>query len=274
MRSTCLLLILFANSLFAAPQEIFKGVSLEIETRSTPRPLRLYWIEASLGTSGVSLEFSPLPDSTKASIQAVRPTELLEKLKWQVIMNGDAFQLLGKSDKKYPDVGDPLDLQGAAIWHGRIFSDPIRNYGVFYTSREGRMGISYPPLPKGVWNAIGGYRVVLNQSRVLKNSRTALHPRSVIGFNNDSNKVYFLVVDGRQPGKSEGATEQELGEWMKARGAEGALSLDGGGSSLLAIDNGGKAKVVNTPVGLYDELNTERPVGNCLGLKANSKNAD
>ena len=78
---------------------------------------------------------------------------------------------------------------------------------------------------------------------------------------------YFLVVDGRQPGRSEGATEQELGQAMKAMGATDAISLDGGGSSILVVEQNGGARVVNRPVGIWDQPGTVRCIGNAVGLQ-------
>ncbi|WP_158212247.1 phosphodiester glycosidase family protein [Natranaerobius trueperi] len=61
-------------------------------------------------------------------------------------------------------------------------------------------------------------------------------PRTAIGITSD-NDIIFTVVDGRQPGTSIGMTLEELGEFMKDRGAHDALNLDGGGSSMMWFDD-------------------------------------
>ena len=82
------------------------------------------------------------------------------------------------------------------------------------------------------------------------------NPRSAVGFNQDSTKVYFVVVDGRQSNLSVGMTLDELANLMLSIGAHNAVNLDGGGSSTLVIHN----EVVNSP----SDAGGERSVANAL----------
>lgn len=59
-----------------------------------------------------------------------------------------------------------------------------------------------------------------------------LNPRTAVGFDEDGDTAYFVVVDGRQA-VSVGMPLSELGQLMKDLGADDALNLDGGGSSQL-----------------------------------------
>lgn len=68
-------------------------------------------------------------------------------------------------------------------------------------------------------------------------------PRTAIGFNQAGDKVYFVVVDGRAPGVSEGMTLSELADLMLYIGCYQALNLDGGGSSTIMGNDG----LRNTP---------------------------
>jgi len=81
------------------------------------------------------------------------------------------------------------------------------------------------------------------------------HPRSAVGINKDSTKVFFVAVDGRQPSLSVGMTLSELAAYMKSIGCYQALNLDGGGSTALVVRN----QVVNSP-----SDGSERSVGNAL----------
>jgi hypothetical protein len=63
------------------------------------------------------------------------------------------------------------------------------------------------------------------------------HPRTAIGFNQDSTKVYFVVVDGRQAGFSVGMSLYEMAAFMKDVGIAHAVNLDGGGSSSIVVWN-------------------------------------
>jgi hypothetical protein len=61
------------------------------------------------------------------------------------------------------------------------------------------------------------------------------HPRSAMGYTADG-RLIFLAVEGRFPGKAEGATLTQLAQMLKDIGCTEALNLDGGGSSCLLIN--------------------------------------
>ena len=61
---------------------------------------------------------------------------------------------------------------------------------------------------------------------------TKRHPRTFIGTTSDG-WVYLVVIDGRTPGKADGATIHETALIARLLGLENALNLDGGGSSTL-----------------------------------------
>lgn len=62
------------------------------------------------------------------------------------------------------------------------------------------------------------------------------HPRSAMGYTADG-QLIFLAVEGRFPGKAEGATLTQLAQMLKDIGCTEALNLDGGGSSCLLIND-------------------------------------
>ena len=61
------------------------------------------------------------------------------------------------------------------------------------------------------------------------------HPRSAMGYTKDG-KLILMVVEGRFPGKAEGATLTQMAQLLKNIGCVEALNLDGGGSSCLLIN--------------------------------------
>jgi putative cell wall-binding protein len=69
-------------------------------------------------------------------------------------------------------------------------------------------------------------------------------PRTAIGRTADGT-VLLVTVDGRQPGRSVGATVAGLARIMVELGAVEAISLDGGGSTAMAVDG----ELVNVPSG-------------------------
>ncbi|MDD5089396.1 MAG: phosphodiester glycosidase family protein [Candidatus Wallbacteria bacterium] len=79
-------------------------------------------------------------------------------------------------------------------------------------------------------------------------------PRTAVGTT-DGTRLVIVVVDGRQPGYSEGMELEELARLMLSLGCREALNLDGGGSSTLVIRN----QLMNRP-----SDGKERPVSNAL----------
>jgi hypothetical protein len=72
---------------------------------------------------------------------------------------------------------------------------------------------------------------------------TSAEPRTAIGFNQAKNKIYWVVVDGREEGVSEGMTLTEMGAVMVYLGCYQALNFDGGGSSTMM----GNGMLKNSP---------------------------
>ncbi|MFK7694415.1 phosphodiester glycosidase family protein [Paenibacillus sp. HJGM_3] len=58
---------------------------------------------------------------------------------------------------------------------------------------------------------------------------TSREPRTMLGTKDG--KLFIVVVDGRQPGHSNGLTLAEGAKYLKSLGADQAINLDGGGSS-------------------------------------------
>ena len=69
------------------------------------------------------------------------------------------------------------------------------------------------------------------------------HPRTLMGYTEDG-WIYFVVVDGRFPGKAAGMTIFELQVLCESLGLYEAMNFDGGGSSTLWTKETG---VVNHP---------------------------
>ncbi len=61
------------------------------------------------------------------------------------------------------------------------------------------------------------------------------HPRTAMGYTADG-RLILMVIEGRFPGKAEGATLIQAANLLKEIGCVEALNLDGGGSSCLLIN--------------------------------------
>jgi hypothetical protein len=67
-------------------------------------------------------------------------------------------------------------------------------------------------------------------------------PRTMAGIT-AGGKLILAIVDGRQPGVSEGLTLAEEADFMRGLGAVDAMNLDGGGSTAMAVNGA----LVNRP---------------------------
>lgn len=76
------------------------------------------------------------------------------------------------------------------------------------------------------------------------------HPRTAAGLTKDG-RILLLVVDGRIPDYSNGATLVDLAEFMISKGADRALNLDGGGSSVIYTKRGDEFVLHSNPADLF-----------------------
>ncbi|MGH2658544.1 MAG: phosphodiester glycosidase family protein, partial [Actinomycetota bacterium] len=90
-----------------------------------------------------------------------------------------------------------------------------------------------------VWDAIGGGPVLVSDRvdvvGTCGGAGCGRNPRTGVGVRADG-KLLLVVVDGRQPKWSVGATMHEFARIFLKLGATGAMNLDGGGSSTMVVN--------------------------------------
>lgn len=125
---------------------------------------------------------------------------------------------------------------------------------------------------KTVTMAVGGVPRILRNGEVSveyekedigESFSTTRHPRTAVGLSKDKKTVYFLTVDGRQPGLSIGVDLPDLAEYMKNLGAWDAMNLDGGGSTTMWV----RGEVVNYP----SDAGGPRTVSNAILVVSKSR---
>ncbi|WP_460312898.1 phosphodiester glycosidase family protein [Aliiglaciecola aliphaticivorans] len=88
------------------------------------------------------------------------------------------------------------------------------------------------------------------------------HPRTAVGVT-ETGDVYVVVVYGRDPFKSIGASITEMSELMLELGVQKAINLDGGGSSVMVVNG----QITGKP----SDKDGERAVAEALIFTANKK---
>lgn len=241
-------------------QELYEGVVYYRKVHYSPRLLIAHIVTVRLDAPGVSFLVTP-PDDQFADLplRARTTSQFLDEYGLQVAINGDGFSPWFSNSlwDYYPHPGDGVVPNGFAMSQGVQYAEG--HEPSVYLSGDNR--VSFFDWLSGASMAISGDRIlVLNGEPVADLDDTIPAPRTALGMDHGS-KLILIVVDGRQPLYSEGATLYELAELLILYGAETAINLDGGGSSTLVING----NVINSPIDL-NIPGRERAVGNHFGV--------
>ncbi len=143
------------------------------------------------------------------------------------------------------------DLLGLAVSDGFVESQPLADFPSFIVKKNGAIEIRDVAEDENldeIVQAVSGNKIVLKKSEVVKQDDQAIHPRTGVGYSYDKRYLYFVVIDGRQPGYSVGATYEQVGDALKFCGAYDGLNLDGGGSTTMVVRGAdGTPVVLNRP---------------------------
>lgn len=245
------------------------------EIRSDPRPLRIYFLKVDLNDG---LEVFSLPGEDPdgpgpAESQLTQPIDLFKKNHALAAVNANAFAGLS-NDKAAADwyEGRPVDIHGIVASGRKIISPIEENRTSFWIDTSEKPHIGTPKSLDSVSEAVADwFSPLLIDSKIIPDpADQALHPRTALGFDDSGAWLLLVVVDGRQPGFSEGVTLYELAKILQLRKCSQSINLDGGGSSIMLIQEPGKdVRTVNSPSG-----KTPRPVPVMLGVRKriNSEN--
>lgn len=118
----------------------------------------------------------------------------------------------------------------------------------------------------GVTEAVGGFPDLIDGGQRVRDLEVAdrpsfaaaRHPRSAVGYDSVRGQLWLVLVDGRQVPYSAGMSLPELAGLFEALGADEAINLDGGGSSVLVVQG--------VPVNRPSDAAGERAVVNALAL--------
>jgi exopolysaccharide biosynthesis protein len=223
---------------------------------------------------GIQFLVTPPDAEGEQPLKARTTSQFLEEFGVQIAVNGDKFHPWWSNSPAdyYPHVGDPVAPLGFSASNGEVYwIGDIEEVGIeptLYINR--RNALSFNNQPNRVHDAISGDRMIVLKGRPAADlDDEELEPRTALGINRNGRYLYIVVVDGRQPFYSQGATFVELAELMIDQGAFAAMSLDGGGSSTLVVEGeNDKPTILNSPIDNYIP-GRERPVGNHLGIYAN-----
>lgn len=240
------------------------------ESHTNPRPLKTYFLMVDLTSKDLEVIAIPGDDpdgNGPAESQLTSPITLFKKYNAIAAVNANAFASLRKKKIDHPlwYKGQPVDIRGMVVSEGKIVSPVEAKRTVFWLDADQKPHLGNPVKGASVAEAVSDWvsPLILNSKIIPNASDSEKQPRTALGFDDSGKWLLLAVVDGRQPGFSEGVTLYELAKIMQARGCTQAINLDGGGSSIMLIrepDN--KVRILNSPSG-----GAPRPVPVLLAIR-------
>lgn len=254
-------------------QKLYEGVVYRRVVQAFPHPMIAHVITIDTKDNGISFLVTPPDSKSNKPLNARTTSQFLDEFNVQIAINGDGFSPWWSHSVAdyYPHAGDPIApfgftaSNGDVYWNGIIDEEDDGIEPTLYISR--RNALSFNTKPSKVYSAISGDRMLVQQGEIVPDlGDEELEPRTAIGINRNGRYLYIVVVDGRQPLYSEGATFTELAQLLIKQGAYIAMNMDGGGSSTLVIEGeDGLPVIMNSPIDNYIP-GRERPIGNHLGI--------
>jgi exopolysaccharide biosynthesis protein len=240
------------------------GVTYVRDVRKTPRSLMIHVIVVDLDASKATFLVTPPSGSTAAPLCTRTTAKFLKDFNVQIAINGDGFTYPKGVPNKCGPGSDPVKPNGFAASGGTVYNTGGAET-TFYVNRKNSISINVAP--GNPLEAVSGDRLlVANGKPVSGLDTTLLNPRSALGISQNGRRLMLMVVDGRQPGYSEGVYFTELASLLIYYGAFTAMNLDGGGSSTLVVQGTDKLPLVlNSPIDSL-VIGQQRAVANHLGL--------
>jgi len=252
-------------------ETVVRGVEYAHVVRGDPRPLQIHVLRIDLREPGLLpvVDVAADPDGNgPAEAVLVAPLVHAERGGFVAAGNGHAWAMVPPpAEGRQPRyvAGADCDICGWVVIDGEQRSSPSAGFWSFWMDAERRVHIGSVAEPKAgaVW-AIAGFGGLLHSGKVLPRPSDVRHPRTAAGIDRDGTVLMLVVVDGRQPGYSEGMSERELAELMLELGCSDALNLDGGGSTVMILGNAAvKQRIANRP----SDVSGPRPIPVLFGVR-------
>jgi len=208
----------------SAKRTLYEGVTYRRIVHLLPRPMIVHVIVIDRKTSDVEFFVTPPDSRDDLPLNARTTSQFLDEFGLQIAVNGDGFTPWWSHSPVdyYPHEGDPVIPLGFSASNGDVYTegmdDSVGVEPTIYITRG-----HYPSFnrkPSKVYTAISGDRMIVERGEISSGlDDTERDPRTAIGINRNGRYLYLVVVDGRQPFYSNGATFLELAKirrWMAA----------------------------------------------------------
>ncbi|MGA1625539.1 MAG: phosphodiester glycosidase family protein [Prochlorothrix sp.] len=270
------------------PTPLFQGITYQRWHRDRPQPYQVHIVAIDLQAPGLSPRVTPGERAPRAPLTAASPpnypfaarttSAFAQEFQVQVAINaGFFFPFRDNTPWNYvPRPGDAVQvLLGQSIAQGQVDSVqwgqrqfPVlcfkRHQGHYRAEILGE-GVCDPDTEQ----AVAGITLLDPKNPPRRAGRR--YGRTAVAIDATGDRLWLIVVDGKQRHYSEGATLQELAVIIGDLGGEIGINLDGGGSSTLVAQvstaRGMIYRLLNAPIHTKWPRR-ERPVANHLGIYA------
>jgi hypothetical protein len=248
-------------------KNIQPGINYYRGFESDPYRAVYHLLEIDLTTPSLSFLGAEPGDGRKYAAQTVE--EFARVNKAQIAINANFFYPFTADAPwdYYPRQGELVEVKGTLISDGVVHNWPEHRWPALCISDVPRAEIhASGRCPEGTKTAVAGNIQTLVDGEQIQFPDEELMPRTVIGVNETGDRMWILVIDGRQPFYSAGATLYFTSKLLKSVGASDVLNLDGGGSATMVIEENGEPKLFNSPIHTRIVM-LQRPVANYLGIQ-------
>ncbi|MDO4587561.1 MAG: phosphodiester glycosidase family protein [Planctomycetia bacterium] len=244
---------------------LFQGIDLA--TGESEEPLqKVYILRIDTQANGISFYSTGRNDNFEDNVNETNRQTVVDFLKENnlaVAVNANFYNPFTSFTQRNPG---PSNVIGLAISEGVVVSTTAEGFPSFIVHKDGTKeirSVSSDESLDHIQTAVSGNKIILQNGEVLVQEDKSRHPRTGLGISEDNRFVYLMTIDGRQEGYSNGATYEEVGNWLKEFGSYNGLNLDGGGSTtMVQRDSDGSPKILNRHSGVL------RHNANAIGVRA------
>ncbi len=241
---------------------LFRGVEYRHLVLNHPRLMQIHMVRIDLKTPG--LHFFATPARANGKFYSMTVSNFVRTYHPLLAINASAFGPV--TDRE----GDEQDLVGLSVSNGVKQSQYKVGYAYLTISKANHVNLNDGSVKPDLVNtetAVSGFSLILRDGvNLSSNGDETINPRTAVGLSHDGRFLFFVAVDGRQPGYSMGATMSDLAQLFLLVGATTAINLDGGGSTtMVKLGRDGLPHQMNIPIE-WGHPGQERPVANHLGV--------
>ena len=214
-------------------------------------PVHAFLLEADMTRNTVYIG-TPADGYTSCNVRATVPAMIDA-----AVANGQ--RVLAAVNADFFDMWGDSSPSGLCVKNGRIVANADSARPFLGVTRDGTPVIASlaerPELLPELSQAAAGLQRILRDGKLdewgpLEPFCYVRHPRTAVGLRDDGT-LLCLEVDGRIPDYSNGATLVDLAILLRRFGAEDAINLDGGGSSVVYTKGETGFELRTNPADLY-----------------------